>query len=381
MKRALIIASVASMIDQFNLPNIELLQKLEYKVDVACNFKKGNTCTNQRLEELREELLCKGVGVYHIDFDRNVFNLLSVCRAYEQVDKIIKKNKYDFIHCHTPIGGVIGRIAGHHNGIKVIYTAHGFHFFKGSKLSSWILFYPVERLMANFTDILLVINKEDYRLAKKWKSLKENKVILLPGVGLDTKKFADTRINRGEMCKELGISPDKFILLSVGELHKRKNHIVVLKALKKLNNKNIVYIMVGNGQLEKEYRRKIKEYGLERQVIMTGNRRDIPQLCQLADCFVHPSVREGLGIAPLEAMAAGKPLISAYVNGIKDYTKNGVTGICVNPKSVDEMADAIRRMFSDEELRVKCGNVNKKIAKRYDIAKTNEVMEKVYTYV
>ena len=167
MKRVLMLASVASMIDQFNMPNIALLQKLGYEVDVACNFIEGNTCSDARVAELKQKLQDMHVHCYQIDFARNIKHMGQNMRALRQVEGLMKQNGYVFCHCHSPIGGVVARIAGHRTKTKVIYTAHGFHFYQGAPVMNWLVYYPVEKVLSRWTDVLITINHEDYARAKK----------------------------------------------------------------------------------------------------------------------------------------------------------------------------------------------------------------------
>ena len=320
--------------DQYNISNIDTLITLGYKVDVACNFVKGNTCSKEQIKDLKQRLTEMNVGFYQIDFTRNVMNFPQDMKAYSQVKKLVLKKKYDFIHCHSPIGGVIGRAVAHEVGIKVIYTAHGFHFYDGAPKKNWIIYYPIEKLFSKWTDILITINKEDYSRAKK--KFYANKVVYIPGVGLDTEKFEQCNIDRRKKRELLNIPDDGFVLLSVGELQNRKNQRTIIEALETLHNLKIYYLVVGKGELREEYEQLIKTYDLQNNIKLLGFRTDIAELCKAADCFIHPSVREGLGIAPLEAMASGLPLISSYINGIKDYTENGVSGCCIKDPTNEE---------------------------------------------
>ena len=165
MKRVLMLASVASMIDQFNMPNIVLLQKLGYQVDVACNFIEGNTCSDERVAELKQKLQDMHVRCCQIDFARNIKHMGQNMRALRQVEGLMKQNGYVFCHCHSPIGGVVARIAGHRTKTKVIYTAHGFHFYQGAPVMNWLVYYPVEKMLSRWTDVLITINHEDYALS------------------------------------------------------------------------------------------------------------------------------------------------------------------------------------------------------------------------
>lgn len=380
-KKVLMLASVASMIDQFNMSNIDILLKIGYDVDVACNFGYGSTCSDEKIVELKAKLKEKGIRCFQIDFTRSVMNLFQDGKAYKQVRKLVENNKYDLIHCHSPIGGVIGRIVAHETNTKVIYTAHGFHFYEGGPKKNWFIYYPIEKALSKWTDVLITINKEDYNRAKKKFFAKETRYI--PGVGVDVEKFEMELKNKQQNKKmkraELGVSDNDFVLLSVGELQDRKNQRVVIEALHMLNNPNIYYWAVGKGELFPEYLEMIKKYGLEKNVFLLGFRTDIMELCNAVDCFVHPSVREGLGIAPLEAMAGGLPLISSYVNGIKDYTENEVSGCCIiDPLSVTEMKKAIEKMYQDVEFRNRCGINNLETVKKFDIKNTNNIMQDIY---
>ena len=380
--KALVLASVASMIDQFNISYIHILQSLGYKVDVVADFKNPGTITSERAENLKTSLINMDVRVIDIAIPRSL-SLSAVLSAYEEVKKLIKAEQYDLIHCHSPIGGAICRLAarvGKKNGTKVIYTAHGFHFYDGAPLKNWLIFYPVERALSRWTDVLITINKEDYHRASE--QFKAKKTVYIPGVGVDTEKFAVCKVDNKKKRRDLSVKTDDFLLLSVGELSERKNQRIIIEALGKMKTEgslgNTVYLAVGKGDMQKTFEGLVKEYGLEGCVKFLGFRTDIAELCKTADCFVHPSVREGLGIAPLEAMAAGLPLISAKVNGIKDYTEEGVSGCCIDPESVDEMAAAIRKMDNDTGFREKCGRNNVVTARQFDINRTNEIMRNIY---
>lgn len=381
-KRALQLASVASMIDQFNISNIEILLSLGYKVDVAADFTNPGTITTERAENLKKRLAAMNVRVFNIPIPRTL-NLSAISLAYKQVKKLVNKENYTLLHCHSPIGGVIARQAAkkrRKDGLKVVYTAHGFHFYEGAPLKNWLMFYPVEKHYSRYTDVLITINKGDYKRASE--KLKAKKTIYIPGVGVDIEKFTVCKVERNIKRKGLGVKDSDFLLLSVGELSENKNQMVVINALHKMNQDgnidNIVYLIVGKGNQEEKFKRLINEYNLQNHIKLLGFRTDIEELCKTVDCFVHPSIREGLGIAPLEAMAAGLPLISAAVNGIKDYTEDGVSGCCVDPVNVDAMVGAIKKMHDDEAFRERCASNNRRTVKTFDIRNTNEIMSEVY---
>lgn len=377
MKKVLMLASVASMIEQFNIPNIELLQQMGYQVDVACNFKKGSTCSDKTIIALKKKLKAMSVRCYQIDFAREITDMASNIKALWQVENLVEKNHYEFIHCHSPIGGVTARIVGKLKHTKVIYTAHGFHFFTGAPKKNWMLYYPVEKFLSRWTDTLITINHEDYERAKKKFHAKRTEYI--PGVGVDISRFKGCNVTKAEKRKELGIPENAFVLLSVGELSARKNHQVVIKALGEIADSSIYYVIAGQGEDYENYKRLADDVGIGNRLILLGARTDVDELCVAADVFVHPSVREGLGIAPLEGMAAGLPLISSYVNGIKDYTEDGVSGVCVqNPLDVDEMKKAILRMRDDADLRENVTVNNKKTVEKFSLEASKNVMNEIY---
>ena len=227
MKKALIYTSVASMIDQFNRDNITLLQSLGYKVEVACNFEKGNTIDRDQIEQLKKDLAEKNVTWHHIPIPRSIRSISDIRTSYRLSKELMNTQNYTLIHFHSPIGAAIGRCAAiksRKQGSKVIYTAHGFHFHKGAPLFNWLSFYPIEASLSYVTDTLITINTEDYRRAK---SFKTPQIKFVPGIGIDTEKIDRISVSRDSKRAELGIAQDSLLLLSVGELNKNKNQITI----------------------------------------------------------------------------------------------------------------------------------------------------------
>lgn len=191
--KALMVASVASMIDQFNRENISLLQTMGYEVDVACNFEVGNTSSEERVKRFRQELQKQEVGTFQLPIPRKILAFSDMIQAYKQLKKMVEEKQYTLVHCHSPIGSVIARLAcrkQRKKGLKLIYTAHGFHFFTGAPKKNWLIFYPIEKIFARYTDILITICSEDYQRARK-KKLGKN-IVYSPGVGIDVDKKSRT---------------------------------------------------------------------------------------------------------------------------------------------------------------------------------------------
>lgn len=374
MSKVLMIASVASMIDQFNWNNIKILQSMGYEVDVACNFCKGNTCSDEQIERLKAKLTKKDVKFFQIEFTRSVSDIKRHILSYKQLMNIMRTGNYDFVHCHSPIGGVIGRLAAHKNHIKAIYTAHGFHFYQGAPLKNWVLFWPVEKYMSRFTDILITINREDYNRAKKFHA---KEVAYVPGVGIDVEKFASS-IDNEKKREELGLKVADIVLLSVGELSVRKNHITVLKALKTLKCPRIKYIICGQGEQEYLLKTKAEEWGILKQVIFLGFRNDILEICKSADIFVFPSLQEGLPVALMEAMAAGLPCVASEIRGNSDLLEDGKGGFLVEKNNDREFADRIAALLKDSELRRSMGEENLSSMSLYDVENIGKKMKCIY---
>lgn len=370
------VASVPSMIGQFNMDNICILIELGYEVTVACNYKDRSAWSDEKVKELEKTLKLMNIKMVQIGFTRSPMNIFSHIKSYRQLISELKENNYEFVHCHTPIASAVTRIAAHKMKIKTIYTAHGFHFYKGAPVLNWIMFYPIEKYLSKYTDILITINNEDYKRAKY--KFKAKKVVKIPGVGINSEQIEKCHVDRYEMREKLNIPQDGFVLLSVGELSKRKNHKVILQALCKIKNPKIYYLIAGKGPLMEKYIKFVRKKGIQDNVKLLGFRKDIFELCKISDVFVHPSKREGLGIAALEGMASGLPLISSDASGIVDYSENGKTGYCCKISDVKSYANAIQNLYNNEKLREKMSLYSRKVAKNFDISKTEIIMNKVY---
>lgn len=368
MRRALIVTSVASMILQFNMDNIRILQELGYQVDVACNFLEGSTCTEAEVKRLRMELKNMRVGCFQIPFARNITQVKPNLQAYRRLRACYKKNNYDLIHCQSPIGGVIGRLAAVGTNAKVIYTAHGFHFYKGAPKKNWLLYFPVEWLCSWMTDVLVTINKEDTRFAGK--HLHARRVCDVPGIGVDADAIgaeAADEQRRARTRRELGLCEKDILLLAAGELSERKNHRVLLEAMRLLDDRHIHLMIAGQGDLEAEYRAYMKEHGLESRVRLLGYRTDLARLLAAADIYVFPSLQEGLPVALMEAMAAGLPCVVSRIRGNTDLIGERQGGLLVADWQPESYARAIGALISDAKLRQEMSVRNQNVIKnRFD---------------
>lgn len=367
MKKVLLVATVQSHIAQFHKPTIRALKEKGITVDVAAH---------NNLHLKKNLTLTEPDHIFEVSFQRSPFSLKNI-KAYRQLKKLILKEKYDVVHCNTPVGGVLTRLACRKlrkTGLKVIYEAHGFHFFEGGSRLNWILWYPIEKLLSRFTDALVLINKMDYKLAKS--KFKANATYRIPGVGVNLSQFKSEGIT--DFRSDFSIPGEADVILSVGELNSNKNHRTGIKALSVLENKEIHYCIAGNGPLLNELVDFSKECGVADRVHFLGYRRDLPAIFRESKLFLLPSYREGLGMAAIEAMSCGLPLVSSNRHGINDYSIDGVTGFKCDPADYETMAKHISRILSDEELRNKLSQNCQEIAGQFSLEESVAVMMKIY---
>lgn len=308
-----------------------------------------------------------GCKVFPISTSRFPFSIGNI-KATKEIKAIA--NNYDIVHCHTPLAGMATRFACRSlrkYGIRVIYTAHGFHFYKGSPLKNWLLYYPIEVICSYWTDVLITINKEDYELAKR--KMKAKIITYIAGVGVDTRMFSDIVIDKDKKREELGIPRSAKMILSVGELNKNKNHQIVIKALGRLHNSNIHYVIAGIGDEKRKLEILAKEKSVNLHLL--GYRKDVAELYKCADLYVHPSLREGLPVALMEAMAAGLPCIASDTRGCRDLILD--RGLLFDPNNPKEVLKNIQLVYKNRE-----SNIYKTDMQKFSISYTNVKMKDVY---
>jgi glycosyltransferase involved in cell wall biosynthesis len=348
------------------------------------------------MKERRKKLDDLGCRVIETASLRKIFNISELSKAYKQLKNEVEKNQYQIVHTQSPIGGVICRLACRKArklyGTKVIYAAHGFHFFKGAPLKNRLIFYNVEKYCSKFTDLLITINKEDYDNAKKFKA---KQVAYIPGAGVDTHKFVASDDARTKVRRELGIDDDTIVLLSVGELIHRKNHAEVLRALKIMKDNGtlltpdsdervqpkykIKYLIAGRGKIQNELEETIKHLGLQDYVQLLGFRRDVADVFAASDIYVFPSHQEGLPVALMEAMSVGMPVVCSRIRGNTDLISDGEGGYLFDSRNAKSLVAALNKALVDNETkRAQMGEINVETMREFDKEKVNEVMKQLY---
>ena len=366
MKKVLMLASVPSMIGSFNMNNIRILKDMGCEVHVACNFKDTSIWTKERTKGLIKELKQLNVVYHQIGFSRSPSDIKRTVNSYYALDRLIRGNDYSFVHCHTPLVSAMARVICHRYGVKVIYTAHGFHFYKGAPIKNWLFFYPIEWICSWWTDVLITINKEDYKRAKRRLHAKKTTYVL--GVGIDTDKFASNKNVRERIREELGLKDSQIMILSVGELNDNKNHISVIRAIK---NTEYVYVIVGKGDKKKDLEKAAKENNVDLRLL--GYREDVADIYNAADVYVLPSKREGLNVSLMEAMASGLPVACSRIRGNVDLI--GDEECLFNPTDIDEIKRIVNYVYISSNRLVEH---NSRMIKKYRVQNVNKKMNRIY---
>lgn len=341
-------------INSFMRSAIYAAKALNINFTICCNMNGADK------ELYKQDCEKYGIEAVHIDFDRNPLSSINYSKAKKQLNELMQKRRFDIIHCNTPMGGVLGRLCGKKYGIKtVIYQAHGFHFWTGAPKKNWLIYYPVEKYLARYTDILITINKEDYKRAQNFHLKKGGKIYYVHGVGVDCKRFLNSGENkRSEIRNSLGLKADDILLLSVGELNENKNHAEVIRAISKCDNTDLHYAVAGKGDIKASLESLAKELNLEQRVHFLGFIDNMPDHYKAADLFVFPSKREGLPSAVMEAMASGLPCLVSNIRGCNDLIdENG--GLLFDPSNDRDLSDKIEIMLSKKDSWAELGEYNK----------------------
>jgi glycosyltransferase EpsD len=367
--KVLFCATVDYHFKAFHLPYLKWFQEQGWEVHVAASG-------NMDLPYVDEK--------YDLPIQRSPFKRGNV-QAYQELKGIINQNKYSIIHCHTPMGGVLTRLAGRQarkKGTKVIYTAHGFHFCKGSPMLNWMVYYPIEKGLSRYTDCLITINQEDYHLAVHHK-FKAKKIEHVHGVGVDTNQYRPvSELQKHELRKSYGYHPDDFLLFYAAEFNKNKNQQLLLHALALLKEEvpNAKLLLAGDGALLDECKERATQLGIEKMVHFLGYRQDIQALLSMCDAAVASSLREGLPVNIMEAMASGLPVVASDNRGHRELITNNNNGWIVDCQNENALSEKIKLLAVNSGLRMKLGLSGRHlIESAYSIKHVLEQKNNIYT--
>lgn len=368
MKRKKVLFSATTAkghINVFHLPYMQYFQNADWEVHVVTNGDENCPCAEKQ---------------FQIPITRSPFALSNV-KALFELEKIMKEENYDLVTCHTPMGGVLTRIAAHRTATEpVIYTAHGFHFYKGAPLLNKLVYKTMERFLAHWTDALVTINEEDFEAASQFRLKKGGQVYQIPGIGVNMERIYFCKEKGAEKRKELGISENTFVVLTIGELIARKNYDTALKAFAGMQSKDVFYVICGRGVLEQELKQQAQNLGIGERVLFAGFRKDIGEFLNMADVFFFPSHQEGLPVAVMEAMAAQLPVVCSRVRGNRDLIEEGKGGYLISPTDIEGFAKALDKIYEKKE-ETAMGLYNCKKIENYSLENALNAMKELYKKV
>jgi glycosyltransferase EpsD len=385
--KALIVTSVYGFLSKFERQNVRLLQEMGFEVHYASNH--DNVVYKTDHDEMQE----MGVIFHNIPISQSPLAIATNRKAAFKLKQIITEENIDIVHCHTPTGGMVARLACRNLDVYMIYTAHGFHFYKGARPIHNLIYYSAEDLMSRWTDCIVTINHEDENAAK---TMHASKVYRIPGVGIDSDYYRLTYdTDRDKARERLNIEPDVFFMISVGELRENKNQMIILKTLARIRKKmaedeakrklkpgtlKIKYGLIGSGRQEDEMREYVKKNDLSDMVCFYGYKSDIRVYLAAADVMVFPSIREGLGMAALEALSTGLPVIASENRGSKEYIIDRRNGLLVSEDSTKAYSKAVleamlREQDSNDLSRRE--NIRESVS-GFSRSETEKIMRKVY---
>ncbi len=370
--KVLLVATVQSHIAQFHRPLANMLHEHGAEVHVAAR---------DNLSEKNGLSLSFADKVFDVCFSRSPKSKDNI-KAYKQLKQIIDDGNYDVVHCNTPMGGIIARLAARKarkKGTKVYYTAHGFHFYKGARIRNWILFYPIEKFFAkHYTDKLITITKEDYELAsRKFKT----DVRHMHGVGANSEKYyymgACEKMN---LRNDYGFSQDEKIILCVGELNKNKNQHTLINSFAELKKQipESILLLAGNGPEDMNLRALAEKNNISDSVIFLGYTLDLNNYLNISDLAVSISFREGLPFNIIEAMLCKVPVVASHNRGHHDLIENGVNGILVSPTDLGEITAAMVSVLGDNKKREAMVNAAWERVGKYTDKSAEKKLEEIY---
>lgn len=372
MKKILIVAHYSRFLVQFELNDVRLLQSMGYEIHYATNYEHEDMYA-----DAVQVIRAHGVILHQIDFVRSPYNIIANEKAYCQLKELMRMEQFDGIHCHTPMAGALARLAANATGTKpVLYTAHGFHFYRGCPLKNKLIYQTAETFLARYTDAQITINQEDFAAAQKFPL--RGKAYYIPGIGVDVKKISSVQVDRATKRAELGIPQDAFVFISVGELNENKNHATVIRALAKADIPNSYYLICGEGKLKQQHFELAQKLGIPEKVKLLGFRTDVNEILKVCDCFVFPSFREGLSVSLMEAMAAGLPCIASRIRGNVDLLEK--SRYLFEPADESALCQLLKDAASGVQTVQECAQ-NREMLKKYDIENISRLMQSIYSAI
>lgn len=371
MKKLLFVSNISNNVGSFVVASIAAAKKCGFEFYYAANWDGATK------EQIAEDEKKYGIKIVHIDLDRSPYSTKNI-KAYKQLVDLINMEKIDYIHCNTPVGGVLGRLAGEKCKVKkIVYEAHGFHFYEGAPKKNWMIYYPVEKWLAKKTDAIITINNEDFERAKTFKLKNNGQVYYVPGVGMDLSQYNVPDTVRETKRNELNLKGTDFALISMGDLIDRKNYKIAIEVVAKLNNPHVHYFICGKGPEEVNLKKLAENLGVDKQVHFLGFRNDIKELLKASDTFLFTSKQEGLARSLMEAMASKIPCVVSKIRGNTELIVNNENGFLCS--GLDDYVNAIIKIMQSPDLAYKFKEKSSKHLNNFSIEKVIDCLFDVYS--
>lgn len=366
-KKILFVANITKHILRFHLPYLKWFQENGYETHVAANGE--------------EEIPYCDVK-HDLPIERSPFSLKNI-QAHKVLKQIIEENNFALVHGHTPMGGVLARTASASSrgkGTKVLYTAHGFHFFKGAPLKNWLLYYPMEKYLASWTDGIITINEEDYNLLYE-KNFNTPAKFTIKGIGVDASRFSPvTSLKKRDLRSQLGYTDSQFIMIYVGEFIYRKNHRFVIDSASALAQRipNLKIIFAGRGVLLEEMKQYAIRQNVNEIIDFLGFRSDIQDLMWISDIGISASRREGLGLNIAEEMFLGLPIVATEDRGHREMVMHEVNGFLFKQNNNAAFCEYVSMLYQDKDKREEYGRKSIELAQKFSLEHSIRSMAKIY---
>ena len=372
MKKILFVANAYKHLYTFHQPYIQMLKENGCRVDVIA---------------ARDDREVPGAdNCYYWDLTRSPFHFRNI-RAYRQLKKLIEKEKYDLIHCHTATAAAVARLATRtlrkKTGMKVLYTVHGFHFYKGAPNLFWLIYYPVEKLLSRFTDGIVLINHEDYNVVIN-NGFKNTKTYFINSIGINTKRFAHAAMNNRETIRnEEGYDNNLFLLIYVAEFIHRKNHKFLVDASLELAKKvaDFKILFAGRGTLKQTIQAYVSSVGADKYIDFLGMRQDLDRLFPMCDAGISASRQEGLPLAVAEEMLCCLPVIATRIRGHCDLIINGETGFLYEQGNIAGFVKYAVELYENPPKRRDMGKTAGLRAQQFTLEQSLKSMAEIYSEI
>lgn len=368
MKKILFVATIFKHFRAFHMPYIEWFKQQGWQVDAMANG-------DDPLDNVHHS--------YNVPVSRSPFSIANL-KAIRQAKEIINHEKYDIVYCHTAMGAVLARLAAKEArvryGTKVIYVAHGFHFFKGGPKKSWLMYYPMEKYLSKYTDAIVTINEEDYQLVKN-NGFRNIDTYKIPGIGINTSRLFETNdAKRKELREQYGYAQDAFIMIYIAEYIHRKNHKFIIDSVRDLSKQipTLKVLFAGRGILMDAMKEYAHDKGVESYIDFLGFRKDIGELIALSDIGISASRQEGLGLNLAEEMFAGLPVVASEDRGHKEIVKDGYNGFMYAQMDHDGFVSAVCKLYRNPELRKQMGENAKNYIQQFSLANAMAFLTEIY---